>query len=142
MILRPAFAIAWPAFAILWPVSARPSPALAILWLVLGAFGRLRPVAGRRWRASRRSWRNWPLPAGRRRTPAGGGSLPVREASLGVGLVSYVGSGIGSIRIESRLGQGGMGEVYLGYDPRLGRRVTVDPDLARFEGFLSESPEL
>lgn len=39
--------------------------------------------------------------------------------------VSYVGSSIGNIRIESRLGQGGMGEVYLGYDSRLERRVAV-----------------
>ncbi|MBW8877316.1 MAG: protein kinase [Acidobacteria bacterium] len=39
--------------------------------------------------------------------------------------MSYVGSSIGSIRIESRLGVGGMGEVYLGYDPRLERRVAV-----------------
>jgi serine/threonine protein kinase len=40
-------------------------------------------------------------------------------------LVSYVGASIGSIRIESRLGIGGMGEVYLGFDPRLERRVAV-----------------
>src|SRR4051794_28586186 len=33
--------------------------------------------------------------------------------------MSYVGSSIGSIRIESRPRKGGMGEVYLGYDPRL-----------------------
>jgi tetratricopeptide (TPR) repeat protein/predicted Ser/Thr protein kinase len=39
--------------------------------------------------------------------------------------MSYVGTSIGSIRIESRLGSGGMGEVYLGYDPRLERRVAV-----------------
>jgi serine/threonine protein kinase len=39
--------------------------------------------------------------------------------------VSYVGSTIGNYRIESWLGQGGMGEVYLGYDPRLERRVAV-----------------
>jgi serine/threonine protein kinase len=39
--------------------------------------------------------------------------------------VSYVGSSIGNIRIESRLGQVGMGEVYLGYDSRLERRVAV-----------------
>jgi serine/threonine-protein kinase len=36
-----------------------------------------------------------------------------------------IGSSIGSIRIESQLGVGGMGEVYLGYDPRLDRRVAV-----------------
>jgi tetratricopeptide (TPR) repeat protein len=39
--------------------------------------------------------------------------------------MDYVGASIGAIRIESRLGQGGMGEVYLGYDPRLERRVAV-----------------
>jgi serine/threonine-protein kinase len=39
--------------------------------------------------------------------------------------VSYTGSTIGNFRIESRLGRGGMGEVYLGYDPRLERRVAV-----------------
>jgi tetratricopeptide (TPR) repeat protein/tRNA A-37 threonylcarbamoyl transferase component Bud32 len=39
--------------------------------------------------------------------------------------VSYVGASIGQIRIESRLGAGGMGEVYLGYDRRLERRVAV-----------------
>jgi tetratricopeptide (TPR) repeat protein len=39
--------------------------------------------------------------------------------------VSFVGSTIGHIRIESRLGRGGMGEVYLGFDPRLERRVAV-----------------
>ncbi len=39
--------------------------------------------------------------------------------------MDYVGESIGAIRIESRLGQGGMGEVYLGYDPRLERRVAV-----------------
>jgi serine/threonine-protein kinase len=39
--------------------------------------------------------------------------------------VSFVGSTIGHIRIESRLGSGGMGEVYLGFDPRLERRVAV-----------------
>jgi eukaryotic-like serine/threonine-protein kinase len=39
--------------------------------------------------------------------------------------VTYVGSTLGSIRIESQLGQGGMGDVYLGYDPRLDRRVAV-----------------
>jgi eukaryotic-like serine/threonine-protein kinase len=39
--------------------------------------------------------------------------------------LSYVGSSIGPIRIEGLLGMGGMGEVYLGYDPRLDRRVAV-----------------
>lgn len=36
-----------------------------------------------------------------------------------------IGRTIGSIRIESRLGRGGMGEVYLGFDPRLERRVAI-----------------
>lgn len=39
--------------------------------------------------------------------------------------MSFVGSTIGHIRIDSRLGTGGMGEVYLGFDPRLERRVAV-----------------
>jgi len=51
--------------------------------------------------------------------------------------VSYVGSTIGSYRIESRLGKGGMGEVYLGYDPRLDRRVAVKT--IRAERRLSEA---
>ena len=38
---------------------------------------------------------------------------------------SFVGSRIGNIRLESALGAGGMGEVYLGYDTRLDRRVAV-----------------
>jgi tetratricopeptide (TPR) repeat protein len=39
--------------------------------------------------------------------------------------LSYIGTTIGNIRIEGRLGQGGMGEVFLGFDPRLERRVAV-----------------
>lgn len=38
---------------------------------------------------------------------------------------SLVGTHVGNIRLEARLGAGGMGEVYLGYDARLDRRVAV-----------------
>jgi tetratricopeptide (TPR) repeat protein/tRNA A-37 threonylcarbamoyl transferase component Bud32 len=39
--------------------------------------------------------------------------------------MSFVGTTIGNIRIEKRLGTGGMGEVYLGFDQKLHRRVAV-----------------
>lgn len=39
--------------------------------------------------------------------------------------MSYIGSTVGAIRIDSQLGAGGMGEVYLGFDTRLERRVAV-----------------
>lgn len=38
---------------------------------------------------------------------------------------SFVGWKVGNIRIERQLGAGGMGEVYLGHDTRLDRRVAV-----------------
>lgn len=38
---------------------------------------------------------------------------------------SFVGAQVGQIRLERVLGAGGMGEVYLGYDSRLDRRVAV-----------------
>jgi len=38
---------------------------------------------------------------------------------------SLVGTLVGNIRLEAKLGSGGMGEVYLGYDARLERRVAV-----------------
>ncbi len=37
----------------------------------------------------------------------------------------WIGTTVGSIRIDSRLGAGGMGEVYLGFDQKLERRVAV-----------------
>ena len=39
--------------------------------------------------------------------------------------MSLVGQQIGSIRIDRPLGEGGMGEVYLGFDEKLERRVAV-----------------
>jgi len=36
-----------------------------------------------------------------------------------------IGSRVGRIRIDAFLGQGGMGEVYLGFDERLQRRVAL-----------------
>ena len=69
----------------------------------------------------------------------------------GLDSVSHVGSSLGQLRIEPRLGQGGMGEVYLGYDSRLERRVAVKTDPAREAAeppaerggaFSSKPPEL
>jgi serine/threonine-protein kinase len=57
--------------------------------------------------------------------PSGRGGILRAQANQQEARLSYVGSSIGSIRIESRLAKGGMGEVYLGYDPRLDRRVAV-----------------
>ncbi len=45
--------------------------------------------------------------------------------STGDAPVDLVGTTVGSIRLEERLGEGGMGEVYIGVDDRLGRRVAV-----------------
>ena len=63
---------------------------------------------------------SYAIPAGSGAVVSCGPKENQQEARL-----SYVGSSIGSIRIESRLAKGGMGEVYLGYDPRLDRRVAV-----------------
>jgi predicted Ser/Thr protein kinase len=53
-----------------------------------------------------------------------------RRGSLRATLIA-AGTTVGNIRLDTLLGQGGMGEVYLGFDPRLERRVavkTIRPD--------------
>ena len=66
-----------------------------------------------------------------RQGPGGG-----RTAGLGPGgeLGVSVGSRVGPYIILSRLGKGGMGEVFLGRDPRLDRRVALKCLLASSEG--------
>ena len=44
--------------------------------------------------------------------------------------MTLIGSMVGRIRVESLLGQGGMGEVYVGYDETLDRRVALKSILA------------
>src|SRR5438309_6337164 len=48
---------------------------------------------------------------------------PVAEMLASVRSESYVGQTVGSFRILSQLGRGGMGEVYLAEDSKLGRKV-------------------
>jgi len=72
--------------------------------------------------------------------PANG---PTGGGAAGSGAQRSVGQTLGSYEIRSLLGKGGMGEVYLAYDPRLGREVAIktlplefarDPErLARFQ---------
>src|SRR3979411_353941 len=47
-----------------------------------------------------------------------------------------VGASLGPYRIESRLGQGGMGEVFRAVDTRLGRSVAVKPTREKFSALF------
>src|SRR6266849_9869682 len=55
-------------------------------------------------------------------SPAG---QPVAEMLASVRSESYVGQTVGSFRVLSQLGRGGMGEVYLAQDSKLGRKVAL-----------------
>src|SRR6185295_5255947 len=55
-------------------------------------------------------------------SPAG---QPVAEMLASVASKSLIGQTVGSFRILSQLGRGGMGEVYLAQDSKLGRKVAL-----------------
>src|SRR4051812_25407221 len=55
------------------------------------------------------------------RTPE---TVPVSEVARDVGVLT-AGDQVGGYTVVRRVGAGGMGEVYLGYDPRLRRSVAI-----------------
>ena len=64
----------------------------------------------------------------------GPGGEPAAGLGPGDGLDVSVGSRVGPYIILSQLGKGGMGQVFLGRDPRLDRRVALKCLLASSEG--------
>src|SRR6476620_8313862 len=54
--------------------------------------------------------------------------------------MSLVGKNVGNYRVIAKIGEGGMGSVYLGEHPMIGKRVaikTLHPDLASKEDIIS-----
>src|SRR4051812_25474858 len=54
--------------------------------------------------------------------------------------MSLIGSNIGNYRVVAKIGEGGMGSVFLGEHPLIGKRVaikTLHPDLAMKEDIVS-----
>src|SRR5438105_8140142 len=54
--------------------------------------------------------------------------------------MSLVGRSVGNYRVVAKIGEGGMGSVYLGEHPMIGKRVaikTLHPDLAAKEDIIS-----
>src|SRR6476619_7910292 len=54
--------------------------------------------------------------------------------------MSLIGKNVGNYRVTAKVGEGGMGAVYLGEHPLIGKRVaikTLHPDLAMKEDIVS-----